>query len=236
MARVASFAFLAAVLVAGAALAGDPSPDRWTKFKPGSFVKIKTTAKLSGEEMVEESKYTVTEVTADYYALKIETSMGGNALPVTEIKFPLGPSAAPDWTWEEKAAEELEIDGQKLKCSVRLGTSSDKKSTKTVWTADIGGGPLEVKSESKLCVPGGARTETMVLTKVAETVTVNGKDVTCWVKSTVLDVEGQKAISTVWESREMPGLTVKSEQKTTSGTLVMTTTREVVEFEVKKAD
>lgn len=234
MARVSPVVFVAALVLAGTVVAGDASPDRWTRFKPGSFVKIKTTAKLSGEEMVEESKFTVTEITADYYALKIETTMGGNALPVTDVKFPLGPSAAPEWTWEEKPGEELDIDGQKLKCAVRLGTSSDKKSTRTVWTAEVGGGPLEVKSEAKIVVPGGGRNETMLMSKLSETVKVGGKDVTCWVKSVVLDVEGQKAESMLWESREVPGLTVKSEQKTTSGTLTMTTSREVVEFEVVK--
>jgi hypothetical protein len=233
MARLMPLALLGALLAVCTVRAGDTNPERWTKFKPGSFVKIKTTAKLSGEEMVEESKFTVTEVTADYYALKIETSMGGNALPVTDVKYPVGPTAAPELTWEEKGAEELEIDGQKVKCSVRLGTSADKKSTRTVWTAEIGGAPMAVKSEEKQVVPGGARSESMVVTKLAETVKVNGKDVSCWVKTVILDVEGQKAESTVWESRDVPGLTVKSEQKTTSGTLTMTTSREVVEFEAK---
>lgn len=220
-------------LLAVAASAGDLRPEIWTRFKPGSFVKIKTTARISGEEMVEETKWTLTEVTADYYAVKIETTMGGNALPATDVKFPLTPSAAQEWTWEEKGTEELEVDGQKLKCAMKVGTSSDKKSVKTVWVADVNGAPLEVKSEAKLVLPGGARTETSVVTKLSDAVKVGEKDVACWVRSACMEVEGQKAEYTIWESREVPGLTVKSELKTSSGTLVMTTSREVTEFEAK---
>ena len=232
MTRVLSAALLALLAFHSSANA-DALSDRWTKFKAGSFVKIKTTAKLSGEEMVEESKFTLTEVTADFYALKIETSMGGNALPVTDVKFPLTPSAAPEWTWEEKGNEELEIDGQKLKCSIRIATSSDKKSLWTIWITEVAGAPLEVKSEKKLVVPGGSRTETSAVTKLSEPVKIGDKEVTCWVKNVVLEIDGQKAESKVWESREMPGLVVRSEQKTSSGALVITSTREVVEFEVK---
>ncbi|MCC6738761.1 MAG: hypothetical protein IT452_06920 [Planctomycetia bacterium] len=224
-------AFLA--LAAGLAVSADGLADRWTRFKAGSFVTIKTTSRISGEEMVEETKYTVTEVTADYYALKIETTMGGNALPVTEVKFPLTPSAAPEWTWEEKGKEELEIGGEKVACTVRVGTSSDKKSVWTVWTAEVEGAPLEVKSEKKLVVPGGARTEASTATNLSETLKVAGKDVRCCVKTTLLEIEGQKSEGTVWESRDVPGLVVKSETKTTSGTLVMTRTREVTAFETK---
>lgn len=220
---------LAVPLAAGA----EGIADRWTKFKAGSFVTIRTTSKLSGEEMVEESKYTITELTADYYALKIETSMGGNALPVTEVKYPLTPSAAPEWTWEEKGAEELEIAGEKVKCSVRIGTSSDKKSLWTIWVAEVGGGSVEVKTEKKLVVPGGSRTETSVVTSLSEKLKVGEKEVSCWVKTTLMEVEGQKVEGKVWESRDVPGLVVKSENKTTVGTMVMVSIREVVAFEVK---
>jgi hypothetical protein len=222
-----------ALLSAVAALAAPPPAECWTRFKPGTFVKVRTVAKFSGEEMVEETKFTLTEVTADFYKLRIETSMGGNALPLAETTFPLGPTAAGEWAWEEKGEEELEVDGQKLKCKVRHGTSGDKYGAKKVWTAEVDGVPMDIKVEEKRTVPGGARTETSVVKKLSDTVKVAGKDVKCWVREVVLDIDGEKTESTIWESREMPGQTVRSEQRLPTGALAMTTTREVVEFEVK---
>lgn len=232
-ARAAALAGL--FLFSFAAIAGsDPAAAHpWARHKPGSWVKVKTTTKLSNESMAEETRFTLVEVTPEFYTLKIETSMGGNSLPSTEVKVPVDEGQEPAWKWEEKGSEELDVDGKKLKCAVRAGVSPDGKSTKTVWTGEVDGAALEVQTKLRLVAGGGERTETRVVRRLADVVKVGGKDVKCWVRESVREGEGQRTEATIWESRDVPGLAVKSESRTTSGAMVITSTREVVEFEAK---
>ncbi|MBI2923837.1 MAG: hypothetical protein HYY18_22495 [Planctomycetes bacterium] len=232
-ARTAALACLFIFPLATAARSDPAAAHPWARHKPGSWVKVKTTTKLSNESMAEETRFTLVEVTPDYYTLKIETSMGGNSLPSTEVKVPVDEGQEPAWKWEDKGSEELDVDGKKLKCAVRAGVSPDGKSTKTVWTAEVDGAALDVQTKLKLVAGGGERSETRIVRRLSETVKIGGKELKCWVRESVREGEGQRTEATIWESRDVPGMAVKSESRTTSGAMVISSTREVVEFEAK---
>jgi hypothetical protein len=227
-------AVLAVVVLTTLSASAEEAQDRrWTRFGRGTWVKVKTTTKLSSEEMVEETKFTLSDVTAESYLLKIEASMGGNALPVEELRIPLTGPANPEWTWEDAGTEQVEIAGKGVPCVVKKGTGADKTSTWKVWVAELNGERVEVKSEKVLRVLGTERKETSRVTALDESVTVGQKTVTCWVRETLLEYDGQKVEAKLWESAEVPGRTVRSESKATAGSLPMTSVREVVEFEAK---
>lgn len=221
------------VVFALAALSARADEGRWTKFGRGSWIKVRTTTRLSSEEMVEVTTFTLAEVTAESYQLKIEASMGGNALPVEELRISRTAPGVPEWTWAETGSEELEVGGKPMVCAVRTGTGPDGKSTWKVWEGEIRGEKVEVRSEKSLVVQGVTRKETSKVTALDETVTVGQRTLACWVRSTRLEYDGQTVETTLWESGEMPGRTVKSESRATAGALPMTSVREVIEFETK---
>jgi hypothetical protein len=208
--------------------------DPWARFPAGSWVKVRTTAKLSGEPMSEESRFTIMESAQDSYTLKIETTVGGDPMPVTTLEVPIGATPEPEWTWADRGNEDVDVDGKPVACAVRMGTSGDGKSTKETWTSEVGGRVVAVRVKLRLWSAGSIRSEETRVVKFGESLRIGEKTATCTVKEQTIEQENFRTTARVWETEDIPGGIAKESSVDTAGTFKSETTREVTDFEVKK--
>ena len=143
-------AALMALAVAG--MAADNSG--WSNFKPGSWVKLKTTTEtaVAGQKtaMASDMKMTLVAKTADKATIETETTMMGNTTK-TKADIPLNPTgkAAAAQNTAKMGSETITVAGKTFKCKtaeVQSDANGMKITTKS-WIADEVPGGL-VKSES----------------------------------------------------------------------------------------
>ena len=134
-----------------------------------------------------------------------------------------------------KTTSEMEIAGTKNK------TETEMKQTLLEVTADeaivememsVAGNVNKVKTPMPLKAPAGKAADGPKPKTGSEEIKAGGKSYKCTWTEMETEANGNKTVTKVWSSEDVPGFMVKSESKT-SGTMSMVSTTELVESAAK---
>ena len=231
MRRFAPLAFAATVLFASVAAAGDAATRLpWDGFGVGSYVHTRSTTTLSVEGVppqTSESKQTLVKITDDAWTIKQETKVGDDWMG-SELPFPRKATGTPTDVQapkpEELGDENVAVDGKDYACKKVRVTAMGMATT--TWTHATEG---VLKSESK-----GPGTETsMTVTKLSSKAKVGDKEIDVREMVIVTKAGGAETKVTSWDSKAVPGGTVRSEMVSDMGGMKTTIVTETIAFEAK---
>lgn len=227
----ARLALAATVLSASVAVAGDAATRLpWDGFGVGSYVHTRSTTTMSIEGVppqTSESKQTLVKITDDAWTIKQETKVGDDWMG-SELPFPRKATGTPTDVQapkpEELGDENVAVDGKDYACKkVRWAAMG---ATTTTWTHATEG---VLKSETK----GPGTESTMTITKLSFKAKVADKEVEAREMVMVTKAAGTETKVTSWESKAVPGGSVRSEMLTDMGGMKTTILTETIAFEAK---
>jgi len=223
----------------------------WAGFKPGSYVKMTST--MSGKEVktsTEEYVTTLAKVDSDFVHLEVDTGSEADRSQTTVIRISVtdltGSLHGAALKEKSRSSESLEIEGKKYACTiiefdvvpapkqegkgeedVRVESGSVK-----LWVSESF--PIPLKEEAKVMFGEVEDVSTSAVVKLQEKVKIGGKELTCLVKEyTSRYGTDSTASGRSWICTDVPGFEVKSEGKTMTGEVEVSTAVEVTEFGVK---
>lgn len=142
---VCAFAFVA---VARAEQIDNPAYKKWSAYKPGTWVKHKTTADMAGQKTENEMTTKLVEVTPDKAVIEIAMSMtvGGQKMDMpaqkqevpAKIEKPAAPAADAPKADVKEGEEEVTVAGKTFKCKTTETTMKQGNNTtkSKVWMSD----------------------------------------------------------------------------------------------------
>ena len=198
--KLAALALSLALLAAFAQETYDPQKHPWMKWKPGSFVRYRMTTEMAGQKQEGEITYTLSEVTASGYALKVKAQMMGmNQEKQEQESVPV-----------KVGTERLKVRDKEYACTIWMskGKRGDFPSETRFWTTDGVSFPLK----TALKVEGEEAFE-MVAVSVSEEVTVAGKTYGAVMLSGKMKTAGGEAEVTTWMSDQVPGGALRMETR-----------------------
>jgi hypothetical protein len=231
------------LLVAAVAAAGENRLPRegsgWTGFKPGSWVKLKTTYIPEGR--VPAVTLTLMKLlAADENELTLQISTR-NALKAQETRKSVLPSRGEAMKGEQAKVEKLEPEpvyacGRLMPCQ-RTRTSVRGPAGRRVVTDWVASDPrVRVKRTVVHHDPAGkvVQRESMVLSSLDERRRIGIREVRCLAYTTVRRFGEQEQRGTAYVSRDVPGDTVRIDAEAFSkGKRLMTIRVEVLDYEAK---
>ena len=223
-----------AVLMATATLAraDDAVAAKWTSFKPGSTVTVRTVMRTggdAGDQPPQEMRTTLVSVTDKEYVLKNEVKIGGEwhgqdvTAPRTSVAS-AEPKEKPP-TPEALGEDKLTLDGQEFVCKKSKTVDHDK--TTITWTyqdKDV------LKSETT--GPGDDKSS-FAVTAIRKKVKVAGKDLECRETKMTSHTETSDTAITYLENPTVPGGNVRTEMVMRSPGFLTSTVSDVTAFEAK---
>lgn len=221
----------AAALAPCLALAGDAAVRLpWDGFAVGSYVHMRSTTTMSVEgapPQTSEMKQTLVKVTDEAYTIKYETKVGEEWMG-SELAYPRKATGAAAEVQapkpEELGDENVAVDGKDYPCKKVRFTAQGM--TTTTWTHATEG---VLKTETK----GPGTESSTVVTKLSTKLKVATKELDVRETLRVSKGAGGETKVTDWDSKSVPGGTVRSETATEMGGMKTTIVTEVIAFEAK---
>ncbi len=200
---------------------GSPRPHPWGKFAAGTWVE-KVVHIEQGKEVVEGTlRMEMVEKTEQQATLKVDMSTKDSKRPTQMTKLDTAvASLRPEGEESLHAKETLDIGGQKYECEVREYKREEGKNniSMKIWFSSLKPG-YYLRSESKAEREGKHVKVIRQILRFDEKVKVGNREIPCIVREEVQTGDGPNFTKTLWESEEVPGGEVRSEQvmKTNAG-------------------
>lgn len=198
----------------------------WDGFGEGSTVHLRTTTEMGFPGVppqTSEQRQTLVKVTPEHYLIKHETKVGEQWMG-GETTYPRKVSGAPDAKPEDLGTEAVAVEGKEYACKKQRYVVGGY--TTTTWTHETVG---VLRNETK----GAGSESSLLVTRIAFKTTVAGKDVEARETTMTSKAMGSETKIKSWESRAVPGGTVRTEMVAEMAGMKTTTRTEVVAFEVK---
>ncbi len=202
-----ALAALASLLLAQDKFPSDKHP--WMRYKAGTFVKYKMVYEQAGQKQEAEMVYTLVEVTADAYTLKVVSKAPGLEQERTEKEgLPV-----------KAGAEKVTVAGKEVACTVwtAKGKRGDKPSDTKFWLPEGSAIPVKVTSKTQ-----DEEEAEIAATGLKEEATVLGKKHECVKLSGRLKTAQGEAEITLWMTDKVPGGGARMEMSANGGALKAT--------------
>ncbi|MBI2901328.1 MAG: hypothetical protein HYY17_14180 [Planctomycetes bacterium] len=212
-------ACLATLLAAAPPQDFDKSKHPWTKWKEGSYAKLKMSTEMGEMKQEGSITYTLTKLTDKDFTVSTAVEAAGNTHDDAETEeFPT------------KAGEEtLTVDGKKFECVIwkSKGTRGGSESETKVWV------PKGKDFALKITTTGGQEVS-FTAVKLGEKVKVMEKEFDCVRLEGTIGQGGSDMKATIWTHPSIPGGMMKGEMKLKAGEQEGTITLELVEMKAEK--
>lgn len=203
----------------------------WDGFGEGSTVHLKTTTEMGFPGVppqTSEQRQTLVKITPEQYLIKHETKVGeqwmGSETPYPRKVAGATRDGAPEAKPEDLGTEAVAVEGKEYACKKMRYVVGGF--TTTTWTHEKEG---VLRNETK----GTGAESSMVVTRLAFKATVAGKELEVRETTMTSKAMGSETKIRSWESRAVPGGTVRTEMVAEMAGMKTTTRTEVVAFEAK---